>query len=73
MRCPDCLGEMECGYLLNQEGIFWDSEKRTFRILFYGKETIVEPSYFFVTHTECYRCKLCNLFIFYKQKNNPRR
>jgi uncharacterized protein (UPF0212 family) len=69
MKCPKCGGELEKGFLISNESLFWDTKTHKFFAEFSGEILASKSTRITFQNLEPYRCKNCKLVIFEYGKN----
>jgi hypothetical protein len=67
-NCPKCGGELEKGFLMSNEPLFWDTKTHKF-FADSGEQLTFKLTRFTYQSLEAYRCKKCQLVMFEYGKN----
>ena len=64
MKCPECHGAMETGFIPTGGGIFWFRQRRAPDLFSFAKSLPGTSSWFRGAKLEAYRCPRCELVLF---------
>jgi hypothetical protein len=62
LKCPKCGGPLEKGYIHAPRGIYWDTEKHDWNVLF--SEELLSQFALTMPKAQGFRCPKCKLVLF---------